>query len=107
MLATTLALDCPLLEEKITLPSLIEHQKTISQSRLVLDETVYINDMLETRSEPYKMVAIQGAKLYEIVQRMTTLNPLYFMAFDAFSNIFMTTIEGRNRGRGCTGEDGY
>ena len=105
MLSKTLALDCPLLEEKSMLPSLINHQKDSTQSRNVLEESDYIGKLLDTKSEPYKMVAMQGAKLYEIIQRMSTLNPLYYVSFDDFSKVFITTIETRNRGSRCAGNN--
>ena len=103
MLSKTLAMDGPLLEEKMMLPSLIEYQKNLLHSKCVLEESIYVGKLLDTKSEPYKMVATQGAKLYEIVQRMSMLNPLYFMSFDMFSKIFMSTIKARNRGSRCAG----
>ena len=103
MLSKTLALNCPLLEERSMLLSLIKYQKDSTQSRNVLEESGYIGKLLDTKSEPYKMVAMQGAKLYEIIQRMSTLNPLYYVSFDDFSKVFMRTVETRNRGSRCAG----
>jgi len=36
---------------------------------------------------------------------MSTLNPLYYVSFDDFSKVFITTIETRNRGSRCAGNN--
>ena len=78
-------------------------QKSLDTTTRILEETRYLHQHLDEKRTPYIPVAIQAAKLYEIIQRMCVLSPLYYMPLDVFLKIFVDNLRSRDRGKGAQG----
>ena len=105
ILEKTLHLDGPILSEKTMLDALLNCQRNVERNTMVMEETQYLRDHLEEKKIPYMPVATHGAKMFEIIQRCSVLNPVYHLPFEIFEKLFKKTLQSRNRGKGSTGEN--
>ena len=96
-------LDHPILSEKTMLDALLTCQRNVERNTMVMEETHYLREHLEEKKLPYMPVATHGAKMFEIIQRCSVLNPVYHMPFEIFEKLFKKTLQSRNRGKGSTG----
>ena len=103
ILQKSVQLEVPLLDDKSMLERLISCQKNIQRNKMILEETHYLREHLEDKRIHYVPVATHGAKLYEIVQRVSVLNPLYHITFETYRKLFETTLQARHRGKGVSG----
>ena len=105
ILEKTLHLDGPILSEKTMLDALLNCQRNVERNTMVMEETQYLRDHLEEKKIPYMPVATHGAKMFEIIQRCSVLNPVYHLPFEIFEKLFKKTLQSRNRGKGSTGKN--
>ncbi len=96
-------LEHPLLEDDSMLESLQTCQANVTRNQAILDESSFVREQLEEKRAHLIEVVTHGAKLYEIIQRVSVLNPLYHTFFPAFLDLFKTTLQKHNRGKESTG----
>ncbi|XP_041366047.1 dynein-1-beta heavy chain, flagellar inner arm I1 complex-like isoform X2 [Gigantopelta aegis] len=99
----TLNLDVPLLEDRTMLESLLACQSNVEKNRIILEETRYMGDHLEGKFAHYVPIMTQSTMLYNIIKKMFVLHPCYYLPFYKFTNIFMSVLRSRYRGKGSLG----
>ena len=104
ILQKILNLNDALLEEQDMLEALVACQEAVVRNHMILEETNYLQGHQEEKRAVYVPVALHGAKLYEIITRMSVLNPLYHLPLFTFTSLFRDTIKTHHRGKGTQGE---
>ncbi|XP_062587861.1 dynein heavy chain domain-containing protein 1-like, partial [Saccostrea cucullata] len=99
----TLNLEGPLLEDQTMLKSLLECQAEVEKNRQILEETRFMGDHLEEKFANYMPMIMQSAVLYNMIRRMCSLHPYYYLPFHKFIQIYTGVIKGRDRGKGSSG----
>ena len=107
ILDKTITLKNSLLEDTTMLSALQECKKNVDKNHNIINETLYLRENLAEKRAPYSSVATQGAKLYEISQRVSVLCPEYHMSLSEFMAIFTSMVQSRYRGKGITGKVHY
>jgi len=72
-----------------------------------LEESQYLREVLEEKRSHLIVVATHGAKIYEIIQRISVIDPLYHVTLSQYMVIIMNTLQQQHRGKGSTGKLGW
>ena len=92
-----------LLDDVNAVDIVTECRDAIERITVTLQETQYLHTNVEEECVPYLPVAVHCTKLFEIVQRVSVLCPLYFWPFDRFMALFTEVIRKQTFGKGSTG----
>jgi len=60
-------------------------------------------DHLVAKQAPYVPVASNASQLFDIVCRLSRLNPVYYVSTASLTQQFVKAVKSRDRGPGCTG----
>jgi hypothetical protein len=103
-LVRTVNMTSSLLDEADAMDMMTECSDMVDRIATTLHETQYLHALVEEECAPYLPVAVHCTKLFEIIQRITVLCPLYFWNFKHFLAIFANVVKSQFQSKGHAGK---
>ncbi|XP_033127107.1 dynein heavy chain domain-containing protein 1-like isoform X2 [Anneissia japonica] len=100
ILMNTINLEVGILEESTMLDQLLKYQQNIQSTEASLHESLLYLDQIKSKTKDYKAVSEHATLLYQVVDSMSQLNPLYYQSLGSFVHLCRSVIKGHRKESG-------